>query len=262
MEGNFRIDQLVEGVPKLGDWGVFRSTDDLKTKRYSITGSDITQNFEWITDNNPGYAINDIVTYGGNIYQSLIDDNLNIVPGSDPTKWQLLTRGLNWSRWAAGTFLEDDVFVIRLIDGEDHICQLMDAARPYVSSNFTTEFDAGDWKSLTQNEIVKDATVAAGTVELDVNNLKKRTFKFADVIGEAKTWSILKGSNAIKLNVTFELSTLDLQTFPATFNVWTLAGFWDGATNIWTPTDLGKYEMEITYNGVYHSVKIFGPFYN
>lgn len=261
---NARIDQHPLGVPNENDFGIYRDMTSGVTKRFSMAPfltSVVTNNIEWVTDNDPGYALNDIVTYGGNIYQSLINDNLNIVPGSDVTKWQLLTRGVVWSRWAAGAFIEDDVFVIRAIDGEDHIVQLVDVARPYNSTDFDAEYAAGDWISLTQNKIVKAATVGANTAALNMNYLKERVFNFAAVIAEAKTWSLVNAGNLIKLKAIFEISGgLWAQTFPATFKLFTYAGLWNDGTKVWTPTDQGIYELEVTLLGGVHHAKLFGPF--
>jgi hypothetical protein len=50
----------------------------------------------WVGNNAPGYAIGAQVLYGVNIYQSLIANNLNVIPTSDATKWQDLGK----NRWA------------------------------------------------------------------------------------------------------------------------------------------------------------------
>lgn len=260
-EANLRIDQLELGIPKLGDYGIFRDMAAGKTKRFlsaEFLSSD-TNNFEWLSDTE--YDEDDIVTYGGHIWQSEVDENENFIPGSDDSKWVLLTKGQLWIRWAAGTFIETDVFVIRLIDGEDHIVQLTNVTRPYVSADFDTEYTAGDWVSVSQNVIEKVATDGAGTIQLDMNYLKERNFNLVGVVTEAKTWSILKGTKLKKLTVTFEIDGgLDAHIFPATFKLWTLAGLYNAGTFTWTPTDSGKYELEIMYNGTIHSAKLFGPF--
>lgn len=260
---NERIDQRPIGIPTATDWGLYRDMVNSQTKRFSMSLvlDSPANNIEWITDNDPGYALDDIVTYGGNIYQSLIGNNLNIVPGSDPDSWELLTRGVNWARWAAGTFLESDVIVIRTIDGEDHLVQLVAVARPYNSTDFDAEYASGDWKSLTQNKILKAASVGANTASLDLNYLKERAFNFAAPIGEIKTWSILKGNNLIKMVVVFEITGgLWAQTFPATFKLFTYAGLWNDGTKVWTPTDQGIYELEVVLSGGIHYAKLFGPF--
>lgn len=43
----------------------------------------------WVSNNTPGYAINDLVVYGSDIYKSLVVDNLGVIPDSDGTKWEL-----------------------------------------------------------------------------------------------------------------------------------------------------------------------------
>lgn len=257
-EINQRIDQLQLGEPQPGDYGVFRDMLNSKTKRYLIP-AEPADNFEWdsVAAAAGDYDEDDVTTYGGNWYQSTVDNN-NSVPGVDAT-WTLLTRAVNWIRWTAGVFVEDDVFVIRTIDGEDHIAQLVDAARPYVSSNFDTEYAAGDWKSLSQNKIIKAATVGVNTVSLDVNYLKERDFNFAAIISEIKTWSFVNAGNLIKLKVIFEIDGLYAQTFPGGFKLWTLAGLWNDGTKVWTPTDIGIYELEVTLSDGVHYGKLFGP---
>lgn len=57
----------------------------------------------WVGTNNPGYALNDLVTYGTHTYKSLIINNLNIIPTSDPLKWKDM--GVN--RWAQLLYGDD-----------------------------------------------------------------------------------------------------------------------------------------------------------
>jgi hypothetical protein len=147
---NQRIDQLDLGEPKVGDYGIFRDMNAAKTKRYLIPIGKTTQNFEWISDNNPGYALNDVVTYGGNWYQSLIADNLNIVPGTDPTKWQLVSKSVSGDWWKAGTYSEDKPWVLSDYDGKPKILVLASAVRPYVSSDIEAETAAGDWVAASE----------------------------------------------------------------------------------------------------------------
>lgn len=255
---NASFDQLDPGIPKSGDILAFKDMAANKTKRFYFDELMVStaNNFEWVSDNNPGYALNAIVTYGAKIWQSKIANNLNIVPGTDASKWELLTKAVNWARWAAGAFLDTDVFVIRLIDGEDHIVQLVSVTRPYNSTNFDTEYAAGDWKSLTQNMIVKAATLGLNTVQLDLNMLKNRIFNVGNLI-EAKTWSLLKSTNMQQFKAVFQVSgVLHIQTFPAAWQVSTVAGIWNDAANTWTPTDEGFYELEAVYIGAVLYVKL------
>jgi hypothetical protein len=256
---NQRIDQLPLGTPQPTDWLIFRDMTAGITKRFSaadVLTSAIANDIEWVSDNDPGYALNEIVTYGGKIWQSKIADNLNIVPGTDATKWELLTKGAVWARWAAGAFLEDDVFVIREIDGEDHIVQLVDVARPYNSTDFDAEYLAGDWVSLTQNVIVKAGTLAAGTVQLDLMKLKDRVFDVGNIT-EAKAWSLLNSDKMIKFRAVFQISGgLSVQTFPVAWQISTIAGMYDSGANTWTPFDEGFYELEATFIGAILYVKL------
>jgi hypothetical protein len=110
--------------------------------------SETSQDFEWVTDNNPGYALNEVVTYGGKWWQSLISNNLNIVPGTDPAKWQEINKSPSGlAMWQAGVFPQDLVLVVNEI-GDDAL-QLYrldpDEPRPFVSSNFSAELSAGKW---------------------------------------------------------------------------------------------------------------------
>jgi len=110
--------------------------------------SETSQDFEWVTDNAPGYALNEVVTYAGKWWQSLVANNLNIVPGTDPTKWQEINKSPSGlAMYQPGVFPQDLVLVVNEI-GDDAL-QLYrldpDEPRPFVSSNFSAELSAGKW---------------------------------------------------------------------------------------------------------------------
>lgn len=258
---NQRIDQLSLGEPQPGDYGIFRDMLNSQTKRYLIP-AESADNFEWdsVAAAAGDYDIDDVVTYGGNWYQSTTNNNA-VAPGTDAT-WTLLTRAVNWNRWAAGVFAEADVFVVRLIDGEDHIVQLVDATRPYVSADFDAEYAAGDWVSVTQNKIIANASLVGGAnLTMDLNFMKERNFDLLASINEIRTWVMLNDDNLIELIVLFTMTSLSAQTFPATWQVCTDAGVWDPSANTWTPTDTGRYELTLRRsNGVIDHIKISGPF--
>jgi len=144
---NARIDQLPEGTPALGDFLVFRDMVNGVTKRTLVDQfipSDTTADYEWLPDNDPGYQTDEVVTYAGKWWQSLIDDNLNIVPGTDPTSWVEISKSTNLGFWTAGLYTEDEVAVLKTIAGITYMF-VLDAAKPYVSADFDAELAAGDW---------------------------------------------------------------------------------------------------------------------
>lgn len=170
---NSRIDQLPEGNPTIGDFLVYRDMVNGVTKRTladQFLPSPTTTNYEWLPDNDPGYALDEVVTYAGKWWQSLIDDNLNIIPGTDPTKWIEISKSNgNYTLWVAGVFTEDNVFVTREKNGRMHQFMLdPDEPRPFVSSDFDTEFEEGKWilvSALSVNDNVAVIPISAASLQ-------------------------------------------------------------------------------------------------
>lgn len=105
-----------------------------------------TGNFEW--DAFKEYTEGNIVTYKGRIWEaSNLVGNVNKIP----------TEGIWWSEQSKsaagfvlhqhGYFFEDDVYVLKELDGKLQLFRLdPNLTRPFHSQNFFQEFAAGNWK--------------------------------------------------------------------------------------------------------------------
>ena len=67
------------------------STEPANTDYWSV----LSDGFEWkgSWSGATTYKINDVVEYAQSSYISLVDDNLNVTPGTDPSKWNLVAQG-------------------------------------------------------------------------------------------------------------------------------------------------------------------------
>jgi hypothetical protein len=181
---NARIDQHPLGIPNIGDFGIYRDMATGVTRRYSMDPfilSPTSTNIEWTSAKAAAgdYDIDVIVTRGGDIWQSTVDNNESI-PGADET-WTKLTRGRSGlALWEAGVFLEDNVFVARIIGNKVHLFYLDNETRPYNSTDFDVEFIAGDWVQIGSLEIV-EVDVSGASATLNFLYLDELAFKSANI---------------------------------------------------------------------------------
>lgn len=167
---NASIDQLPPNANlQPGMLGVIKNPFNGLTENFNISqilASPTTQNFDWEPDHDggAGYDIGDVVVRSGKWFRSTIDDNLND-PTTDPATsgWEILTQSPSgFVPWQAGVFPQDLPFVYvnsgTLDEPVVKFYVLASPTRPYVSSNFTTELAAGDWKEVFVS--------AAGGIEL------------------------------------------------------------------------------------------------
>lgn len=101
---------------------------------------------EW--DPDFSYSEDEIAVFEDQLYISLQDDNLDNLP-SDPgsTFWVIGVKAQSGLvPWVAGIFTQTYVSVLKQIVADVwSLCYLVSATRPYNSTNFATEFAAGDW---------------------------------------------------------------------------------------------------------------------
>jgi hypothetical protein len=162
-----------------------------------------------------------------------------------------LTKASFLSTWATN-FLDN---VARLITES-----VMRSFRLDVSDSFMSILDnlqSVDTLDTTAAPIaVSFGNIGAGSV------VANRIIKGSAPISGAKTWTFSNPTSSRKTTINFEISALPaVQTFPSSVIMMTNAGAWDTSTQQWTPADIGKYQMEITYDDTDHHVKLFGPFY-
>lgn len=256
---NARIDQLPLGAPTLGDFLVFRDMLNGVTKRMPYTQSETSNNFEWLSSKAAAgdYDTNDVVTYGGNWYQSTIDDNLS-VPGTNAT-WTLLTKSSSGGWWQAGVYSEDQPWVLSDHNGSAEIFVLASLTRPYNSTNIATEELSGDWVSITNPVRARSYNSLVSPMQFDFKNSIESLFSSADPINAARAIQLLNDTRALKFEASFEVSALPAPiTMPASFIM--SDALWDNGGKIWTPLDVGKYFMKASKLNGNWMTQIFGPF--
>lgn len=101
------------------------------------------QNFSWVS--NYSYSLDEVSTYGGFWWQSLVNGNLGNIP-TEGAYWTKLSKSSAWGLWAAGVYSESTVFVLQPVDGYYQLFRLASLTRPFVSSNFNSEWAAGSWE--------------------------------------------------------------------------------------------------------------------
>jgi hypothetical protein len=225
-----------------------------------ILTSETTGNFEWVTDNGDGYEEDEVVTWQGNWYQSLEDDNLNNIPGIDPTKWLLVTKSASgFVFWQAGIFPQDEVFVLRSIGGMIHLVHLVNATRPFISTDFDAEYAAGDWEIMSSDASPNTEVDTTIDIVLDFKNKNYGKFFGSNIISTAKNLSLLYDANGDEFKFIFIVDNVAaVLELPANFQLDN--ALWDSVAKTWSPVDLGKYKMRGDRDGTNWTVEIFGPY--
>lgn len=104
-----------------------------------LVGAGSSVNIEWRPD--VEYANLQIVTYNGDIWQSLQPANQNNIP-TEGVWWTELTKGsAGITLWTSGVYLDDEVYKWH----NEKIYALVDPTRPYNSTDIDAEIIAGDW---------------------------------------------------------------------------------------------------------------------
>ncbi len=103
-----------------------------------------------------------------------------------------------------------------------------------------------------------NVVTTGGTITLDLNNQIQRIFTPSNDIGGIKTWALSNAGNGLRIEFSFNLTSLVVQTFPSNFVM--SDARWITASNTWTPLDLGEYLAKATYNGTNWRLTIEGPF--
>ena len=143
-----RIPQLPEGTNAQPSWliAIYDPATNT-TKRISVESflnEETTGNYDWVDTTT--YAVNEVVFYNNTLWASDVNGNLNNTPQAGAF-WTQVPAGLagGLKRWVAGAFTADEVFVVYNAGSGDALYALVNATRPYNSTNFATELTAGDW---------------------------------------------------------------------------------------------------------------------
>lgn len=260
---NARIDQLPQNsaIPPVGYIAMRNMTTGVteRVEIHSLIQEEVSSNFEWVSDNDPGYQTDDVVTRSGNWYQSLIDDNLNIPPETDPASWDLIPKSASgFVLWAAGVYPQDDVFVLKEVSNTLYVFKLASVTRPYVSADFDAELLAGDWEQMVviSTEVVDASGV---TVTLDFLGLVDLAFIMSEIFDEPKTIAFDNDDNAWFIrSMIFEIDAAHVLTFPS--NVKMADVRWNSGAKTWTPLDAGLYKLVAHFDGTDWLVEIKEPF--
>jgi hypothetical protein len=263
---NKRTDQLpLSEGPEEGFWIPMWNTTKQRTERVdagNFIQSQITGNFEWITDNDPGYAEDEVVTWGGKWWQSQQDDNLNVAPGTDNTYWLEINKASSFSFWAADSvYAEDKVFVFYTIEAVTYLFELINETRPFVSgASFTDELNNGDWAVIGRPQsLIVDTALVSDIVTVDFKGIRNINFVESAQIDEDKTIEFTNYDNDLSSYFRFSMDAPHALTFPAAIKmVGPPNASW--VSPVWTPIDGGVYEMFITYINNEFFVRIDGPY--
>lgn len=219
----------------------------LKVKASELVPSQ-TSNFEWSSTGS--YDEDEVVTRGGLWWQSLIDDNEGIAPGSDPLAWVAVPKAVGFGWWAAGVYAEAKPMVLSDHSGQTRWYRLV-AAIPYVSTDIEDEEEMGDWSATT--ELVADGTVAVDdAVELDCKFFSQIIFSIIGTVSDDIEFTLARYSKLRKLTIKFNTDTPGKKVkFPAIFR----------ASNAqWDPV-LQTYEIVETGPTIIEAIDCGGLFY-
>ena len=262
---NARIDELPLGNPQPGDFLAFRDMINGVTKKVDITPflTSSTGNFEWSSSAAEAgeYDDRDVVTYGGNWYQSEINNNESI-PGADANWTQITKSSSGLVYWEAGVFTEDKVFVLseHRDAGFPELYFLTDATRPFVSADIAAEEEDGQWRSITELTRLNQVDGSDNEIVLDFKGSVRRKFSlgYGDSAVEGdKEWQHQNDFNALEYSAQFEVVDPGTHTFPSNHVIFSSAGL--TSANTWQVTDNGIYKMSAWYDGTNWLLTIEGP---
>lgn len=261
---NARVNELPLGTPKIGDWFLFYDELNDITKRCSVDpfiASD-SNDIEWVEGED--YDEDEIVTYGGNIYQSEVDNN-TAVPGTPGSNWTLKTAGVSGLVfWVADSvYIQEEVLVLGFIDGVVSLFRLNpDLDRPYTSgADFFTDAGNGDWIKVGTLQTVSISFIPSGTVGIQMFGMAELTFKLQAPILSTVNWSFTQAENAIYIpSILFEITA----GTSINFNDTVLMSDSRYLASTWTCEDSGSYIMECRHDieeDIWY-VDIHGPYTN
>lgn len=266
---NPRINELPRGVPPEGAFIPYYDPLEGVTKALSVAALNPSAtpvpntNFNWIANRKDAngapwpYSKNDPVVFNGEWYQSASDNN-TFTPGASDT-WVKMNKSYTGGFWKAGVYSDARPWVFSDHTGELEIYELIDPARPFISTNITTEEAAGKWRSFSSKVTIDEVNTADAVITFDAKHSAQRWFKGSGNIDGPRLWQFINHERLIEGKFFFTMSGLFEQELPMDFRM--SDPNFKLATRRWTPMDVGDYEATINDNGAgNYNLKIYGPF--
>lgn len=160
--------------PKDGDQFAIVEQATGQTKRINVKyffAAQPSTNYKWVSTFD--YPVDAIVEHAGAWYRSLQTPNLGQNPATQPLFWEEIPKSASgFVFWAAGVFTGAEVFVLRILDQFVQIFRLVSATRPYLSSNFESEYASGDWELMSERGYIGIPKAGHGFILNDVLTYK------------------------------------------------------------------------------------------
>lgn len=143
-----RIPQLTEGNNAQPGWyfAIYNpsTNETLRIDVSEFLNTVSTGSYDWVNTNL--YNTDEVVFYSNKLWASKVDNNQGNTP-QPGAYWEEITQSVSsgLKTWAAGAYVDDDVFVVYDDGGGNQIYQLNNATRPFNSTDIDAEILNGDW---------------------------------------------------------------------------------------------------------------------
>lgn len=200
-----RIPQLPAGANAQPGWKIAVWDDSTNTTKQvdvqEFINNQASSSYDW-TDTTT-YNTNEVAFYNNKLWASLINGNINNVPQAGPNWVEVVGQSsAGLANWAAGAYTSDEVFVV-YDDGSGNLMyELINAQRPFNSTDIDAEILAGDWEPF--NTAVTD-------VPFDGNRAIKKLPVIGDNYGTVSVNAFLEAAYFPSLIATISQANLPLQ---------------------------------------------------
>lgn len=209
------------------------------------------------------------------LFETKTSLNTNNPPPTDPlitenTHWREISQssGSSIKEWAAGLFGTGLIIVFHnhSIHGRG-LCQLLDPARPFQSTNIETEITAGKWSFIAISKDYVDAAAiqvdtTGSVITLDMLNRVRLAFKGSAVIAGNKSVVITNDTPSEEVkNFRFQTDAAGREfIFESDVKMQNWDGNWTDATKKWISPAAGLFDLAANHINNVWTVRIFGPF--
>lgn len=299
---NARIDELPDGTPGPDDYFVFRDINTNVTRR--VKASQILSNpvdttqFQWVTGNAPGYQIGDAVLYNDRWYESLVDNNLDVVPGTDPLKWQLLTEPpssivppasdiIEYStlgsfpttgqagklyiatdtnttyRWNGSTYVSISSSGGNTPDASETVKGIAKIYNDLNNSNTDGAVTQSAIKSSFDNLFIQQSPSTGGaTITINCAG-RRQVLALLSTLSTGKIIALSNNTNTTVISILLNITGTITLTFPSTFRAEQSEVRWNNTTKALTLTGVtaSPFELGAIWDGTFWRLKVTQDFY-